>query len=212
MTEREPLLPRRQPKLADPDAHIAGVSGKRLVDLWQWAYSDLVSNDLRGVVAEYLVGSALGCLGGPRPGWVGWDLDYATARIEVKTTGDIQAWPPPKKPRPPVFTIGARRAWDPVTNEFAPDPVRSADVYVFCHHQSAIDDWRQVIDTGQWSFHILSTALLNRELPKAKTISLPMVVRYCAEGEGRTTDFPGIRSAVDEILARGIGAPEYPPQ
>ena len=62
MTEQDQLPPKRQPELADPDAEIAGVPDKHLLDLWQWAYSDLVSNDIRGVVAEYLVGSALGCL------------------------------------------------------------------------------------------------------------------------------------------------------
>lgn len=203
MTEQEQLPPKRQPEFADPDVDIAGVPGKHLVDLWQWAYSDLVSNDIRGVVAEYLVGLALDCLRSPRPGWVGWDLDYGTARIEVKAAGVVQAWAPPKKPRSPVFTIGARRAWDPITNEFAPEPLRSAHVFVFCHHNSHEDDWRRVIDTGQWTFHVVSTALLNRELPKAKTVSLPVVERYCQQGDGRTTDFPGIKSAVDEILATG---------
>jgi hypothetical protein len=210
MTEQEQLPPMRQPELADPDAEIAGVPGKHLVDLWQWAYSDLVSNGIRGVVAEYLVGSALGCLRGPRPAWVGWDLDYGTARIEVKTAGDVQAWPPPKKLRTARFTIGAHWGWDPVKNEVALEPVRLADVFVFCHHHSHEDDWRQVIDTRQWSFHVVSTALLNRELPEQKTVSLPVVKRYCLAGEGRTTDFPGIKSAVDEILATGIEAPENP--
>ena len=95
-------------------------------------------------------------------------------------------------------------------NEFAPEPLRSADVFVFCHHNSHEDDWRRVIDTGQWTFHVVSTALLNRELPKAKTISLPVVERYCRQGDGRTTDFLGIKTAVDEILATGIEASENP--
>jgi hypothetical protein len=56
MTEQEQLPPKRQPEFADPDAEIVGVSGRHPVDLWQWAYSDLVSNDVRGVVAEYMVG------------------------------------------------------------------------------------------------------------------------------------------------------------
>lgn len=209
MTE-EQLSPRRRPEFADPDVDIAGVPGKHLVDLWQWAYSDLVSNDIRGVVAEYLVGLALDCLSSPRPGWVGWDLDYGTARIEVKAAGVVQAWAPPKKPRSPVFTIGARRAWDPITNESALEPLRSAHVFVFCHHHSHEDNWRRVIDTGQWTFHVVSTALLNRELPTAKTVSLPVVERYCQQGDGRTTDFLGIKSAVDEILATSTEAPENP--
>jgi hypothetical protein len=61
MTEQDQLPP-QAPTRADPDAEIVGVPGAHLLDLWQWAYSDLVSNDIRGVVAEYLVGSALGRL------------------------------------------------------------------------------------------------------------------------------------------------------
>jgi hypothetical protein len=51
---------------------------------------------------------------------------------------------------------------------------------------------------------------LDRELPTAKTVSLPVVERYCLAGEGRTTDFSGIKSAVDEILAKRIEALEKP--
>lgn len=202
MTEQDELPRKRQPELADPDAEIVGVPGKHLLDLWQWAYSDLVSNDIRGVVAEYLVGSALGCLRGPRPAWVSWDLDYGTAKIEVKAAGVVQAWAPPKKPRTARFTVGARRGWDPVKNEVAVEPVRSADVFVFCHHHSHEDDWHRVIDTRQWSFYVVSTALLNRKLPTAKTVSLPVLEDYCQQGAGRATDFPGIKSAVDTILGQ----------
>jgi|GEM_PF-4375483 len=45
------------PRLS-PDTSIA--EGVHVLDYWQWAHSDLLSNLERAIVAEYLVGQALG--------------------------------------------------------------------------------------------------------------------------------------------------------
>ena len=52
-----------------------------LLNFWQWAYSDLRSNTIRPMLAEYLVGKALGCLGPFRLDWTAWDFVF-----EGKTT------------------------------------------------------------------------------------------------------------------------------
>ena len=33
-----------------------------LLSFWQWSSSDVVSNATRGILAEYIVGKALGCI------------------------------------------------------------------------------------------------------------------------------------------------------
>ena len=38
-------------------------------DFWQWAYSDFMSNALRGVLAEYIVAHAANCTHCPRTEW-----------------------------------------------------------------------------------------------------------------------------------------------
>jgi hypothetical protein len=63
----------REVQPADPSAAI-GATDRRLVDFWRWAFSDLVSNDVRSVFAEYLVGSALGVTGSTRISWAEFDL------------------------------------------------------------------------------------------------------------------------------------------
>lgn len=39
---------------------------KTILHFWKWGFSDLLSNSLRGIFAEFLVGTSLGCLGESR--------------------------------------------------------------------------------------------------------------------------------------------------
>src|SRR5665213_2498199 len=103
---------------ADPDAPILD-GACALVDFWRWAYSDLVTNEVRGVFAEFIVGHALGVLDEPRTSWDAWDLTYRGTKIEVKATGDVQAWAPTGLPPRPTWGIGKRRGWDATTNTTA---------------------------------------------------------------------------------------------
>ena len=55
-----------------------------LESFWQWAASELVGNTLRGMLAEYLVASALGAADGVRKEWDGHDLELRDGyRVEV---------------------------------------------------------------------------------------------------------------------------------
>jgi hypothetical protein len=66
-------------------------TGQTVGDFWAWAYSDVDTNVMRAVYAEWLVGTALGCVGRIRPSWTPWDLDYKGSGIEVKSTAVCQA-------------------------------------------------------------------------------------------------------------------------
>lgn len=59
--------------------------GANLRGFWSWACSDLLSNAMRGVLAEYIVGLALDCVdSGTRTEWDAADLRTATGlRVEV---------------------------------------------------------------------------------------------------------------------------------
>jgi hypothetical protein len=53
---------------------------------WRWAYSDFLSNAQRGVLAEYIVGTALNCLKEKRLEWDAHDLVTEDGiKIEVKS-------------------------------------------------------------------------------------------------------------------------------
>lgn len=75
-----------------PTTPIRGTEGATLLDFWQWAYSDILSNRNRAVFAEFLVGHALDCLQVPRIEWDAVDLRYNGFRIEVKSAAAVQSW------------------------------------------------------------------------------------------------------------------------
>ncbi len=56
-----------------------------VLDFWRWSTSNLVSNATRGVLAEFLVGQAVGDTMDIRDEWAEYDLRSSTGiRIEVK--------------------------------------------------------------------------------------------------------------------------------
>ena len=61
-------------------------------DFWSWAYSDLFSNTVRPMFAEYLVGHALGVLDRPRVEWIAYDF-LNGKKIELKSSGYLQSEP-----------------------------------------------------------------------------------------------------------------------
>ena len=71
---------------------IAGASAT-VRDFWAWALSNLRSNAVRGMLAEYLVACAVGSRGRPRVDWDAYDvLTPRQERIEVKSAAYLQAW------------------------------------------------------------------------------------------------------------------------
>ena len=110
---------------------IAGLNGLTLGDFWSWAYSDVLNNRNRSILAEFLVAAALGVLDEPRVEWDAVDLSYHDKRIEVKSAAYLQSW---EQERLSVirFDIARKRGWDAAANLSASKPTRSADAYVFC--------------------------------------------------------------------------------
>lgn len=139
---------------------------------WEWAYGDLLSNTNRGVLAEYIVATALGIDDTKRVEWNQYDLKIGDVKVEVKSAAYVQTW---EQTRLSTITFGIRPAkgWDSSTNISATIAQRSADVYVFCllgrEELKRIDP----LDVEQWTFYVLSTRELNRKVPeRQKTIGL----------------------------------------
>ena len=99
---------------------------------WQWSSSDLVNNALRGVLAEFIVASAIGCADELRVEWDAYDLKTSDGiKIEVKSGAYIQSWYQ-RQLSPIQFDIHPAQAWDNNTGTFTSEIKRQADVYVFC--------------------------------------------------------------------------------
>jgi len=142
-----------------------------LLAFWQWAYSDLRSNTIRPMLAEFLVGKALGCLGPYRREWVAWDFMFDGKKIEVKSAGYVQSWDQPA-PSNITFSIAAAR------NAYGEDqvtligPGRHADIYVFCVHTELDRELARRHDLEAWTFYVVPTFALEAAAGSQKSLSL----------------------------------------
>jgi len=152
--------------------------GLDLLSFWQWSASDLVSNMARGVLAEYLVATALGIdVSGVRDGWAAYDLCTPSGvKVEVKSAAYLQSWNQ-SKPSAVSFRTPRTRAWDPDTNRLEAEAKRQADVYIFAilaHRQKST---LNPCDVSQWEFHVLRAQILNERTRSQHSITLPTLTR-----------------------------------
>lgn len=129
----------------------------------------LISNIYRGLVAEIIVGAALGPEWQFYSGdWRGWDFEHAEGCcLEVKQSAARQTWTGSRAASKPIFDIRARKGYFEGADWVVSDPRRFADIYVFAYHP-VMDATADHCDPLQWRFHVIPT---NR-LPAGKTISL----------------------------------------
>lgn len=163
------------------------VLGFDLLSFWQWSASDLVSNALRGRLAEYLVAQSLDIADGLRAEWDAYDLRTPQGfTIEVKSAAYLQTWAQ-KTLSAISFDIAPTRFWEATTNEYASEARRQADLYVFAvltHRDKATLD---AMDLSQWEFYLLPKAILDTRLPLQKQLSLSTLLTLepvrCSFGE-----------------------------
>lgn len=194
-----PPLPQNR-RGGDEPFHKAGRHlGFTVGDFWSWSSSDLLSNALRGRVAEFLVARALGVADGVRNEWDSFDLTSRSGvTIEVKSSAYVQSWAQ-RGPSRPSFGIAPTLAWSAATNEYSRAARRQAQVYVFAllHHQD-----RNTIDplnVSQWEFYVVPTVLLDERMPVQKTVGLAGILGL----EPRCCRFEELREAVEEAARSG---------
>ena len=142
----------------------------------RWAAGNLVDNRNRGIFAEWLVGQALGVINENdiRTEWDAVDLYYGDITIEVKASGRSQAWDP-NNPSTPRFGIPKqKRAWFSKNDDWIvyDEPKRSADIYIFCLHQSVPATNENVQDPNSWLFWIIPTSRIDDELKDQSSLGI----------------------------------------
>jgi hypothetical protein len=132
-----------------------------VVDFWRFAMSDLKTNNVRGYLAEFMVARAVGAVA-PRVEWDAWDATSPDGvRIEVKTSGYIQAWAQ-KKLSVPTFRVAPAYGWDSSTGAWSDEQSLNAHVYVFSLHTATSHDAYDPLDTSQWKFYVASRTAVER--------------------------------------------------
>jgi len=167
-------------------------TGITLNDFWSWAFSDLLNNTLRGVMAEFLVSSTLPsdkC----RIDWTPYDLISPTGRrIEVKSAAYLQAWEQEHFSKI-LFDISPRRSWSPETG-YSAESKRHSDLYVFCVYTALSRD-NSILNLDLWDFYVLPTWLLDEYRPTQKTISLDSLIALTAV----KCDFNTLKQQIESV-------------
>ena len=151
----------------------APAAGGTVLDFWQWAFSDLRQNSIRGVFAEWLVGQLLGLPLTVRDPWSAWDLITPQGvKVEVKCGAYLQAWHGPDAPPSSIVFGGLRNRVDsPDGRKFSELPSYNADLYVFCVQTCHDPTAWNALDVSQWCFHLLTREELVRLNVKSLTLT-----------------------------------------
>lgn len=162
-----------------------------------WAYDDLFTNTTRGVLAEYIVATALGITKTKRREWDQYDLQFGDVGVEVKSAAYVQAWPQARSSEI-KFSIRTAQGWDGRNNTYADSAKRSAKVYVFCVLEGKEKSRIDPLDMAHWTFYVLATSELNRLVPKQRSIGLDPLRRLGA----RECKYDQLKAAVEEAAKK----------
>ena len=156
--------------------------GISVFDFFKWWSGDMLTNSVRGVLAEYIVAMALGCEEGTRLGaWNDFDLVGPDGiRVEVKSSAYLQNWHQTKLSKI-VFSISPSRSYDYDSGRYMDGLERRSDVYVFCVFECTDRRKARLSDLDQWGFYVMSTSEINRRFGNQKTVSIGSLLKAGAQ-------------------------------
>lgn len=170
-------LPVSQKTNNEPFTQKGSPQDTKLINFWQWAFSDLSNNAIRGVLAEYIVAYHLGISEGVRAEWDAYDLlTNEGIKLEIKSAAYLQSWEQTKLSTI-SFGIAPTKGWNASTNEYSNEAKRQADVYIFCllHHKDKVT--LNPLELDQWTFYFLPTRVLDEKIPTQKIITLSSLLK-----------------------------------
>jgi hypothetical protein len=175
-------MARLDPTPVEPLSGGESLSGSELTvqDFWRWAFSDLRENIVRGLLAEYLVATAVGDTNPVRRAWDSHDVTTADGtRIEVKSSGYLQSWRQRDLSRI-VFSGLVGRGYSYESNALDSEPSLRADLYVFALHNCRVPEKYDPLDLAAWEFHVVSVDKL-RAAGSPKSVSKAFLDRLGIE-------------------------------
>ena len=148
-----------------------------VLDFWQYGFSNLNSNVLRGVLAEFLIENALKdkkeiLIRNP---WGDWDamLENGT-KIEAKCCSYIQDWDQDKLSK--ISFAGLKRKslyWSSAVSEYPRQPEDyKSDIYILSLLKHQDPQTLDILDMDQWCFYVLKKDDLKRITNDGKSISI----------------------------------------
>jgi len=169
----------------------------KLLNFWQWSSSDLVGNAQRGILAEYIVASAVRSSESLRTEWDAYDVETSEGiKVEVKSGAYIQSWAQ-KELSIIQFGIRPTQGWDAKTNTYSTQKIRQSDVYVFSVLESKNQETINPLNLDQWVFYVITTFKLNEAVGTQKTISLSRLLKL----EPRIVKYGEIYAAIKQAVS-----------
>jgi len=167
-----------------------------LFDFWSWAFSDVLTNTTRGILAEFIVASALDLnTRKPRDGWAKFDLEYRNYGIEIKSCSYHQRWFQ-KQMSNISFNISTSRALDAKTNQLEEQSRRQAEIYVFCLLAEKEREQVNPLNLDQWKFWIIDTQFLNQRKRSQSSITYNSLIKEVGDPIG----FHRIKCSIDGLI------------
>lgn len=146
--------------------------------LWQWTSSNLLDNTMRGMLAEYMVATALGAAEKAiRTEWDAFDLVTDSGiKVEIKSSAFLQTWAQ-EKSSAATIQIRETLAWDKDQARYEEKRRRQADVYVICIFTGTDITRDDILDLDLWTFLVVPTTVLNEKFPGQKTVRLTVLAK-----------------------------------
>ena len=184
-----------------------------VLEFWQWAFSDLCDDDVKGWFAEWMVGQLLRIPMTRRISWANSDLIVGDRppylRIEVKSTAYWQSWKLVDEfgnaitPKPLAENARGKLRFSGLTAKTATAPANStdevlhkSDLYVFALHKHTDHQSWNALDLAQWEFFLAT----KEQLVGKKSISVRDLEKM---GAGPLTAHEFSKRGRDEISSRG---------
>ncbi len=150
-----------------------------ILKLWQYAFSDLNSNVLRGALAEFLVEMALSdnCDVELRNPWGDYDvITRKGTKIEVKCSSYIQDWDQNKLSIISFSGLKARELYwseavKPYSEVQSVNKEYKSDIYVFALFMHQNTETLDILDLDQWCFFVLPKEEVARISKNGNSIS-----------------------------------------
>ena len=155
-----------------------------VLEFWQYGFSSLNSNVLRGALAEFIVENALkdNMEIEVRSPWGDYDVLYKGKKIEVKCCSYIQDWDQSKLTTIQWSGLKAKELYysEAVTklSDLNKTADYKSDIYVlalFKHQEHATLD---ILDMDQWCFYVLSKEKIKELSRDRGSISLARMEKF----------------------------------
>lgn len=175
-------------------------SGKNftVLDFWQYGFSNLNSNVLRGALAEFLVENALKDADDIviRNPWGDFDVEYQGKKIEVKCCSYLQDWDQKELSRIVWSGLKAKEIyWNDAVSKLSDKAADyKADIYVLSLLKHQVTDSLNILDLDQWCFYVLSREELAVISNNGSSVSLARLEKHNIQSRSFTQLLASIKA------------------